>query len=137
MVQTNTSSTSLGAVLTQELKSEEHPIVLLSGKLHPTEERYSTIECEALAVKWVVEAFQFYLVNTPFTLVMDHTPHQWVHKVKKIANSASYGGTSPAFLVSDPTQERNSKQQCRLSVLPTGGVADNAKGGPVTRPEKA
>lgn len=34
------------------------------------------IEREVLAVKWAVEALQFYLVNNPFTLLTDHAPLQ-------------------------------------------------------------
>lgn len=46
------------------------------------EQKYSITESEALAVKWAIETLQFYLVNNPFTLLSDHAPLQWLHKVK-------------------------------------------------------
>lgn len=68
-------------MLPQSTWGKEHPITYLSRRLHPEEEGYSTIEREALVVKWAVEALQFYL-NNPFILLTDHTPLQWLHKVK-------------------------------------------------------
>lgn len=82
IVQTDASSTGLGAVLSQSIRGEECPVTFLSRKLHPAVHKYSTIEREALAVKWAIEALQFYLINNPFTLMTDHAPLQWLHKVK-------------------------------------------------------
>lgn len=76
------SDTALGAVLSQVYPDGEHPVVYLSRKLHPLDCRYSTIEDEALALKWEVESLQYYLTNNPFTLVTDNAPLQWLHKEK-------------------------------------------------------
>lgn len=76
VVQTDASSSSLGAILTQVLK------IYISCKLQPAEQKYSTIEGEVLAIKWATETLQLYLVNNPFMLLMDHAPLQWLHRVK-------------------------------------------------------
>ncbi|KAL1282690.1 hypothetical protein QQF64_001493 [Cirrhinus molitorella] len=54
LLQTDASDTGLGAVLSQVLDGEEHPVIYISRKLTPAEQRYATVEREALAVKWAV-----------------------------------------------------------------------------------
>lgn len=81
ILQTDASERALGAVLSQRYPNGEHPIVFLSKKLHPAKSRYSTIEREMLAIKWAVETLQYYLSSNLFTLVTDHAPFQWLHKV--------------------------------------------------------
>lgn len=55
LLQTDASDYAIGAVLSQTHPDGEHPMVYLSRKLHPNERRHSTIEKEALAIKWAVE----------------------------------------------------------------------------------
>ncbi|KAL1251467.1 hypothetical protein QQF64_019263 [Cirrhinus molitorella] len=50
LLQTDASDTGLGAVLSQVLDGEEHPVIYISRKLTPAEQRYATVEREALAV---------------------------------------------------------------------------------------
>lgn len=52
VLQNDTSEVRLGVVLLQEHAGEEHPILYLSQNLFPRETRYSTIEKQALAIKW-------------------------------------------------------------------------------------
>ena len=47
-------------------------------KQNPTEERYSTIEREALAVVWSINKLKTYLYGNRFTLVTDHKPLVWL-----------------------------------------------------------
>lgn len=54
LLQTDASDRAIEAVLLQLHPDVEHLMVYLSRKLHPTERRYSTIEREALAVKWAM-----------------------------------------------------------------------------------
>ncbi|KAL1276794.1 hypothetical protein QQF64_036417 [Cirrhinus molitorella] len=54
LLQTDASNTGLGAVLSQVLDGEEHPVIYISRKLTPAEQHYATVEREALAVKWAV-----------------------------------------------------------------------------------
>lgn len=76
------SGRGLEAVLAQESNSEKHPILYLSQKLNPAETQYSTIEREALAVKWALETLHYYLLGAPFELVMDHAPLIWLNRMK-------------------------------------------------------
>lgn len=46
-----------------ELKDGEDPILFLSRKLLPPEQKYTLIEKECLAAKWVLEAFCYYLLE--------------------------------------------------------------------------
>ncbi len=50
LLQTDTSDTGLGAVLSQVVDGEEHPVIYISRKLTPAELRYATVEKEAWAV---------------------------------------------------------------------------------------
>lgn len=81
-VATDESARGLGAMLSQEVEGEEHPVVYLSRKLSPAEMRYSTIEREALAVKWALETLRYYLLGAPFELVTDHAPLTWLNRMK-------------------------------------------------------
>lgn len=82
ILQTDASEKALSTVLSQNYQEGEHPVVFLSRTLQLAESRYSTIKCKTLAIKWAVEALQYYLANNPFTLATDHAPLQWLHKVK-------------------------------------------------------
>ena len=81
-LQTDASETGLGAVLSQEVRGSEHPVLYISRKLLPREKNYSTIEKECLAVKWAVESLRYYLLGRHFTLVTDHAPLAWLHRMK-------------------------------------------------------
>ena len=56
--------------------------MFISRKLQPAEQRYATVEREALAVKWAVGALKYYLVDNPFSLVVDHEPLCWMSRMK-------------------------------------------------------
>ncbi|KAG6927905.1 hypothetical protein G0U57_009006, partial [Chelydra serpentina] len=62
---------------------EEHPILYLSQKLLPREQRYTVVKKECLAVKWAMEILRYYLLGRKFTLVTDHAPLQWMHTNKE------------------------------------------------------
>ncbi|XP_058614187.1 LOW QUALITY PROTEIN: uncharacterized protein LOC131528813 [Onychostoma macrolepis] len=82
LLQTDASDTGLGAVLSQVVDGEEHPVVYISRKLTPAERRYATVEREALAVKWAVLELRYYLLGRKFTLLTDHAPLQWMARAK-------------------------------------------------------
>lgn len=82
VLQTDASETGLGAVLSQDVDGEEHPVVFISTKLTPAESRYAAVEREALAVKWAVQELRYYLLGRRFTLVTDHAPLQWMSRAK-------------------------------------------------------
>ena len=82
-LQTDASGHGLGAVLSQEgLDGELHPVVFVSRKLLERETHYATIEKECLAIKWALEALQYYLLGRTFTLVTDHAPLVWLSQNK-------------------------------------------------------
>ncbi|CAM4657089.1 unnamed protein product [Lepidochelys kempii] len=68
ILQTDASEVGLGAVLLQMVRDEEYPILYLSRKLLPREQKYTMVERECLAVKWAMETLCFYLLGQRFTL---------------------------------------------------------------------
>ncbi len=82
LLQTDASNTGLGAVLSQVQDGEEHPVLYISRKLTPTEQRYATVEKEALAVKWAVLELRYYLLGHKFSLITDHAHLQWMARAK-------------------------------------------------------
>ncbi|XP_053872984.1 uncharacterized protein LOC128831041, partial [Malaclemys terrapin pileata] len=82
VLQTDASEVGLGAVLSQDVGGEEHPVLYISRKLFPREKNYAVVEKEALAVKWACEALRYYILGVPFTLVTDHSALQWLGRMK-------------------------------------------------------
>ena len=54
----------------------------LSRKLLPHERNYSTVEKEALAIKWAITKLSYYLLGHEFLLVTDHAPLKWMATTK-------------------------------------------------------
>ena len=81
-VQTDASDRGLGAVLIQGPEHDRHPVAYISRKLFPREVRYSTVEKEALAIKWALDSFRYYLLGREFILQTDHKALQWLEKMK-------------------------------------------------------
>lgn len=51
---TGTSNVGIGELFAQRTPEGEHPIFFLSQKLIPSEQRYTVIEKEALAMRWAI-----------------------------------------------------------------------------------
>ncbi|XP_046548469.1 uncharacterized protein K02A2.6-like [Haliotis rubra] len=64
----------VGAVLQHRINSEERPVAYASRKLTSTEQNYSQLEKEGLAIVFGVSKFRQYLLRRHFTLVTDHRP---------------------------------------------------------------
>lgn len=63
----------LGAVLSHQLSTgEERPVAFASHTLTPTEQKYSHLDKEALAIVFAVKKFHSYLYGRPFVLKTDH-----------------------------------------------------------------
>ena len=69
-------------MLLQGPKEDQHPVAYISRKLFPREVRYSTVEKEALAVKWALDSFKYYLLGREFTLETDHKALQWMERMR-------------------------------------------------------
>ncbi|XP_065219648.1 uncharacterized protein K02A2.6-like [Planococcus citri] len=68
------SPVGIGAVLSHQVGKDERPIVFASRVLSAAEKNYSQLDKEALAIKWGVEKFFYYLYGRHFTLITDHQP---------------------------------------------------------------
>ena len=86
VLQTDASSTGLGAVLLQEFEDSLHPVCFASRKLLDREKRYSTIERECLAIVWAVHKFVRFLWGVRFVLQTDHRPLTYL-KTSNFKNS--------------------------------------------------
>lgn len=71
---TDASDFAIGAVLSQGSIGKDRPIAYASRTLNKTEERYSTIEKELLAIVWALKEFRHYLYGRKFKLYTDHQP---------------------------------------------------------------
>ena len=68
------STFGLGAVLLQQQQSEWKPVAYASRTMSETEQRYSQIEKEALALVWACEKFSGYILGKRVHLETDHKP---------------------------------------------------------------
>ena len=66
--------TGLGLLLLQKSDDRWKPIVCASRRLTETEQRYSQLEREALAIRWACERCYTYLIGSTFTVLSDHKP---------------------------------------------------------------
>ena len=69
------SPIGVGAILAQKDENGELRIIAMASRaLTPTEQRYSQIERESLAIAWGIKHFHLYLFANNFTVVTDHRP---------------------------------------------------------------
>ncbi|GBM05200.1 Retrovirus-related Pol polyprotein from transposon 17.6 [Araneus ventricosus] len=69
-ISVDASQYGLGAVLLQE----DHPIAYASSSLTETQQRYSQIEKELLAIVIDCKKFHYYVYGTKFVIEIDHKP---------------------------------------------------------------
>lgn len=79
---TDASNYAIGAVLSQGPIGRDKPIAYASRTLSKTEENYSTIEKELLAIVWACKYFRPYLFGNKFTLFTDHQPLTYIFSMK-------------------------------------------------------
>ena len=75
MVQADASQRGLGTCLLREGQS----IAFASKSLTDTETRYTNIERELLAIVFVCQCFNMYVLGRPFTVESDHKPLEMIH----------------------------------------------------------
>ena len=79
------SDVAAGAVLLQEEKDgEDHPVCYYSKKFNKSQEHYSTIEKECLALVLALQYFEVYLSSSslPIKVFSDHNPLVFIDRVK-------------------------------------------------------
>lgn len=79
---TDASNFALGAVLSQGPIGKDRPVAYASRTLSKTEEKYSAIEKELLAIVWAAKHFRPYLFGRRFTLYTDHQPLTYALNLK-------------------------------------------------------
>lgn len=79
---TDASNFSIGSVLSQGTPGKDKPVAFASRTLSKTEENYSTIEKELLAIVWACKYFRPYLFGRKFTLYTDHKPLTYIFNLK-------------------------------------------------------
>ena len=70
---TDASDIAVGAVLQQNINGTWQPISF-SRKMTPAESRYSTFDCELLAVYLAIKHFRHFLEGRQFHVLTDHKP---------------------------------------------------------------
>ncbi|GFX76583.1 transposon Tf2-9 polyprotein [Trichonephila clavipes] len=74
---TDASQQGYGAVLLQEADDEKlHPVLYMSQKTTPADEKYSSYELEVLAVVKVLKKFRIHLLGNPFKIITDCSAFQ-------------------------------------------------------------
>lgn len=79
---TDASNFALGAVLSQGTVGKDRPVVYASRTLTKSEDDYSAIEKELLAIDWATKYFRPYLFGRKFTLYTDHQPLTYALNLK-------------------------------------------------------
>ena len=79
---TDASNFAIGAVLSQGPIGKDRPVAFASRTLTKTEEKYSVIEKELLAIFWACKYFRPYLFGKKFTVFTDHKPLTYIFSLK-------------------------------------------------------
>ena len=75
VVASDASNYGIGTVIMQKQDDGQmKPVAYASRALTPTEQRYATIEKEALGITWACERFRDFLIGKQFHIETDHKP---------------------------------------------------------------
>lgn len=81
-ITTDASAIACGATLSQGDPPKDRPIVFFSKTLSSTQQKYSTIQREILAIMMALEAFRPYIYGRRFTIITDHEPLKYLFGLK-------------------------------------------------------
>lgn len=101
-------------VQTDAFKNEEDPVICTSHKSVPAEQCYTTIQREAVVIKWALEELKYYLVGWQF--ITGHWLFQWL---KKTARSLTGFFLSRAIRSRCGTEQEPNIQMCIFSSIAT------------------
>ena len=130
ILQTDASNEGLGAVLTQNINGEEHPIAFVSRQLNVAEKNYTTSEQECLAVVWAVKEFEPYLIDAPFTIVTDHEALKWL-PTKRFENKRLMSWAMKLNEFKYVVQHRKGRNNANADFLSRNPLPDTAPPEPV------
>lgn len=80
---TDASNVALGAILSQGSIGSDLPIAYASRTLNESEQNYSTVEKELLAIVYATKYFRPYLYGRKFTIITDHKPLTYLFNLKE------------------------------------------------------
>ena len=110
VLNTDASTTGLGAALYQEQEGAMRVIAYASRGLSKSESRYPAHKLEFLALKWAVtEKFADYLYGIPFTVLTDSNPLTYLLTTAKL-DATSYRWLSALSTFSFQLQYRAGKR---------------------------
>jgi len=81
MLAVDASNVAIGANLFQLNENIEHPVCFYSKRLNRHQQRYSTVEKEALGLVLAVRVFSPYFGAQPVTVYTDHSPLQFIQRM--------------------------------------------------------
>ena len=84
ILDTDTSETSIGVVLSQVQNGEERIIVYASRKYNMAERNYCTIRKELLAVVYFIKQFKQYLLGSRFLIRTGHAALKWLQRASEL-----------------------------------------------------
>jgi len=79
---TDASEVAIGAVLSQKIDGEEHPIAFFSRAMNPLQKQYCATRRELLAVISALQHFRHYLIGNKVILRTDHYSLKWLKTFK-------------------------------------------------------
>lgn len=80
---TDASNVAIAGILSQGPIGSDRPVCYASRTLNDSEQNYSTIEKELLAIVWATKYFRPYLFGRKFKVLTDHKPLQWMVNLKE------------------------------------------------------
>ena len=91
ILDTDTSDTGIGAVLSQLQEDRSECVVAYASRVLSKQERnYCVIRRELLAVASFLQHFKQYLLGKPFTICTDHSTLTWLQNFKHLEGQLAW-----------------------------------------------